>query len=30
MGGMIGFESEPGRTSFWVELRHAQPESMTL
>ena len=23
MGGMIGFESEPGRTSFWVELRLA-------
>jgi len=23
MGGTIGFESEPGRTSFWVELRQA-------
>jgi len=30
MGGMIGFESEPGRTSFWVELRQAQPESVTV
>jgi signal transduction histidine kinase len=23
MGGEIGFESQPGRTSFWVELRQA-------
>jgi len=23
MDGMIGFESEPGRTSFWVEVRQA-------
>jgi signal transduction histidine kinase len=25
MGGTIAFESEPGRTSFWVELRQAGP-----
>jgi signal transduction histidine kinase len=23
MGGTIAFESQPGRTSFWVELRVA-------
>jgi signal transduction histidine kinase len=23
MGGTIAFESEPGRTSFWIELRQA-------
>ena len=26
MGGTIAFESEPGRTRFWVELRQAQPQ----